>query len=182
MSRFFKIAVPVALATLLLALGCLWLFGENDERDLPESLCGTRVSPHLVDPLLPVKGDVFEWNDVDREHPQPASPCLVYVDDRVALRLRFAWHSDAIDPLQVSKSVHSVSNLSMPKRADLPNATVIGNDGAISTTSCKAEAGSHFTLSVLLEGANPTRDTYRAPLQNLMRAYFPAVVKTLGCR
>jgi len=53
---------------------------------------------------------------------------------------------------------------------------------AISTTSCKTEAGSHFTLSVLLEGVNPTRDTYRAPLEDFMRAYFPATVKTLGCR
>ncbi|MER7192443.1 hypothetical protein [Streptomyces flaveolus] len=182
MSRSFQVALPVALATLLLVLGGLWLFGEEDKRDLPESLCGTRVSPQILEPLLPAEGDVSERNDVDRDHPQPASPCRVYVGDEVALRLRFAWHSDAIDPLQVAKSIHSVSNLSMPERADLPDATVIGNDGAISTTSCKTEAGSQFTLSVLLEGVNPTRDTYRAPLKNLMRTYFPAVVETLGCR
>jgi hypothetical protein len=153
--EFAKQALPVALATLLLVLGGLWLFGEKDERDLPESLCGTRVSPHILQPLLPAEGDVSERNDVDREHPQPASPCRVYVGDEVALRLRFAWHSDAIDPPQVAKSIHSVSNLSMPERANLPEATVIGNDGAISTTPCVTEAGSYFTLSVLLEGGQP---------------------------
>ncbi|MFD7700456.1 hypothetical protein [Streptomyces caelestis] len=181
MSRFFRVVVPVALGTLMLVLGGLWLLGERGERDLPESLCGTRVSPRLLKPLFPAKGEVFEQNDVKRENPQPVSPCLVYAGDEVALRLRFAWHSDPIDPLRVAESIRSVSNLSMPERVDLPRTTVIGHDGAISTTSCKTEAGSHFTLSVLLEGVNPTRDTYRAPLEDFMRVYFPATVKTLNC-
>ncbi|MER7716764.1 hypothetical protein ABTX99_07375 [Streptomyces flaveolus] len=182
MSRSFQVGLAVALATLLLVLGGLWLFGEGDKRDLPESLCGTRVSPQILEPLLPAEGDVSERNDVDRDYPQPASPCRVYVGDEVALRLRFAWHSDAIDPLQVAKSIHSVSNLSMPERVEFPEATVIGNDGAISTTRCVTEAGSYFTLSVLVEGANPVRDSYRVAIEDFMRTYFPATVETLHCR
>ncbi|MBT3154726.1 hypothetical protein HTV45_28285 [Streptomyces sp. CHD11] len=181
MSRLFRGIVPVALGTLLV-LGGLWLFGGEGKRELPESLCGTRISPRLLEPLLPAEGDVSERNDVERGEPQPSSPCRVYVGDEVALRLRFAWHSDPVDPLQVAGSVDSVSNLSMPERVDLPEETVIGYDGAISTTLCETEGGSRFTLSVLLEGANSTRDTYRAPLEDFMRAYFPATVKTLNCR
>ncbi|MGV9288787.1 hypothetical protein [Streptomyces sp. NPDC003719] len=181
MSLVYKVAVPVALAALMAVFAGLWLFGEEDERDLPESLCGTRVSPELLGPLLPAEGDVSERNDVDRKHPQAASPCRVYVGGEVVLRLRFAWHSGAIDPLQVSKSIHSVSNLAVPERVDSSEELVIGNDGAISTTSCRTDAGSHFTLSVLLEGVNPVRDTYRAGLENFMRVYFPATVRTLRC-
>ncbi|MGW0191197.1 hypothetical protein ACWDV7_36525 [Streptomyces sp. NPDC003362] len=177
-----RIVVPL-LAVGLLALGGLWLTGRDETQALPETLCGTRVDPDLLKPLLPPDTAVSEENDVDRESPSPSSWCLVSADGETAIRLRFAWHSDRIDPLKVANSTSSVSQLEVPERVEISEGrAVVGNSGTIATTACKTEGGSYFTLSVLLEGVNTTADTYRSSLEKFMRAYFPATVKTLSCR
>ncbi|MEV8549669.1 hypothetical protein AB0L04_07490 [Streptomyces glaucescens] len=121
-------------------------------------------------------------DDVERGNPRPSAWCVVYANGEEAIGLRYAWHSDRVDPLEIANSPSSVSQLELPQRVAFPGArSVVGNTGVISTTPCKTSAGSYFTLSVLLEGVNVTADAHRSSLEQFMRAYFPATVKTLGC-
>jgi hypothetical protein len=160
----------------------VWLGGRDETRVLPQSLCGTRVSAGELKPLIPPEGEITERNDVDRRDPQPASWCSLNVSGKTALDLRFAWHDDQVDPVEVAGSVKSVSYLELPERATTYPRMAVGNDGAIATAPCRTQGGSYFTLSVLLKGTNPTDTGYRDHIEKFMRAYFPAVVKTLGCR
>jgi hypothetical protein len=104
------------------------------------------------------------------------------MDGKVALSMRFAWHPDPVNPIELAKSENSVSTLAAPARLASMYETALGNNGAISTAHCKTRVGSYFTLTLLLEKANPTADTSRAPIEKFMRAYFPATVETLGCQ
>ncbi|MFD7301722.1 hypothetical protein ACFV83_12465 [Streptomyces pharetrae] len=181
MKRVSRIVAPLV-AVGLLALGGWWLTGRAETPTLPESLCGTRIGPDLLRPLLPQDEAVTVDDDVDRERPRPSAWCVVYANGEEAIGLRYAWHSDPVDPLEIANSTSSVSQLELPQYVALPGArAVVGNTGAIATTSCRTSEGSYFTLSVLLEGVNVTADSYRSSLEDFMRAYFPATVKTLGC-
>ncbi len=98
------------------------------------------------------------------------------------MQLRFAWHTDRIDPLKVAGSPSSVSHLENPERTDVPQGSAaVGNTGVIATAPCRTTAGAYFTLSVLLEEANSASDAHREDLEGFMRSYFPATVETLNC-
>ncbi|MER6344493.1 hypothetical protein ACWC10_09370 [Streptomyces sp. NPDC001595] len=182
MSRPARIAVPGVVALVLVVLAGVWLAGRGDERTLPDSLCGTRVGAEFLEPLLPADGDVSQDDGVDRNDPKPSSWCLVTAGGESALRLRFAWHSDRIDPLRIAESHSSVSFLEVPERVKVPKSrAVIGNNGAIATAPCTTAEGSYFTLSVLLDGVDQTRVTYRPSLEKFLRSYFPATLDTLDC-
>ncbi|MFI8949187.1 hypothetical protein ACIGO6_22045 [Streptomyces sp. NPDC053750] len=171
-----------AVVACLVALIVLWA-GQGDEKHaLPQSLCGTRIAPEILEPLIPAEGDITERSDVDRQNPSSSSWCSLHVDGKAALDVRFAWHSDLVDPLEIANSVQSVSQLQMPERVTENPDMVLGNDGAIATTSCHTKGGAYFTLSVLLKQGNPTDAGHRRDIDKFMRAYFPATVKTLHCR
>ncbi|MET8584947.1 hypothetical protein ABZX39_29320 [Streptomyces collinus] len=59
---------------------------------------------------------------------------------------------------------------------------LVGTDGAIAATRCKSEAGDHFALTLQLPKIKPSDGTHRADIERFMRAYFPATLRTLGCR
>ncbi|MFI1162193.1 hypothetical protein ACH4UM_00955 [Streptomyces sp. NPDC020801] len=104
------------------------------------------------------------------------------MDDQMVLSMRFAWHPDQVNSLQIATSSESISSLTSPVRLASAYETTIGNNGAISTAPCKTDVGSYFTLTLRLATVNPTTDTRRASIEKFMRAYFPATVKTLGCQ
>ncbi|MFG3112574.1 hypothetical protein [Streptomyces tendae] len=135
----------------------------------------------MLEPLIPPTGDITERSDVDRKNPAPSSWCNLKVDNRTALDLKFAWHRDPVNPLEIANSVQSVSRLEMPEHATADFSMVVGNDGAIATGPCRTQGGAYFTLSVLLKDSNTTDTGYRRDIETFMRAYFPATVKTLQC-
>ncbi|MFF7974451.1 hypothetical protein [Streptomyces sp. NPDC007905] len=122
-----------------------------------------------------------ERNKVDHLKPQPSSWCEVLTNGESALSMRFAWHPDAVDPYEVAQAGNSVSSIAEPVRLNATYETTVGNNGAISTARCETSIGSCFTLTVLLEKANPVDRSYRNDIEKFMRAYFPATVGTLGC-
>lgn len=76
----------------------------------------------------------------------------------------------------------SVSGVNDPHRVDFAEGAVVGTDGALSTTSCRTKGGEYFTLTLQLPQVDPLDRGYRKDIEEFMRAYFPATVKTLGCR
>lgn len=83
--------------------------------------------------------------------------------------------------MYLAKETESVSRVTEPRSIDFTYKTVVGNDGAISTTSCKTNGGKYFTLTLQLSQANPTDQGHRKDIEQFIRAYFPATVKTLDC-
>ncbi|WP_143074834.1 hypothetical protein [Streptomyces mangrovisoli] len=104
------------------------------------------------------------------------------MDDEAQLMMRFAWHSDQVSPLHIARSVNSVSLLESPTLLDADYETAVGDNGAISTAPCKTKGGNYFTLTLQLPQVPPGTRSYRHDIERFMRAYFPATLKTLGCR
>ncbi|MFL4948729.1 hypothetical protein ACJ6WE_15445 [Streptomyces sp. MMS24-I31] len=75
----------------------------------------------------------------------------------------------------------SVSGVTAPRSIAAPYKTVIGTDGAISTTPCKTKGGNYFTLTLQLPQIKPMDQSHRKDIEHFMRAYFPATVATLRC-
>ncbi|MER7494891.1 hypothetical protein ABT033_20055 [Streptomyces pharetrae] len=176
-----KAALLVAAAACLAVVALLWSTSGEEDHEVPQTLCGTRVSPELSGPLLDAEGEVTEENRVDRKKPRASAWCEVLVGDKAVLSMRFAWHPDEIDPLKVAESVQSVSNLLSPRRVDSSPGIVVGDNGAIATAPCRTTEGSYFTLSVLQEEGASAFDGRSVDIEKFMRAYFPATVRTLSC-
>ncbi|MEU5537950.1 hypothetical protein [Streptomyces sp. NPDC020362] len=180
MMRPLWIGLPVVALALVVGTG-VWYANRNGDAKPPTSLCGTKVSPILSEPLLQPGGKVTERNQVHRRKPQPSSWCQVFVDGKNVLAMRFAWHPDAIDPYEIAQSVNSVSSIKEPARLDTDYETAIGNDGAISTAECRTDIGSYFTLTLLLKNFNSVDRAHRKDIEKFMRVYFSATMETLGC-
>ncbi|MFI6405264.1 hypothetical protein [Streptomyces sp. NPDC050548] len=66
-----------------------------------------------------------------------------------------------------------------PRAIDFAYKSIVGTDGAISIAKCKTNGGDYFTLTLQV----PLTDhTHRKDIEKFMRAYFPATLKTLGCK
>ncbi|MHB9859752.1 hypothetical protein [Streptomyces sp. YIM S03343] len=74
-----------------------------------------------------------------------------------------------------------MSRITDPRRIESGYETIVGTDGAISTTPCKTTGGNYFTLTLQLPQVRQQDRTHRQDIERFMRAYFPATLKTLGC-
>ncbi len=76
----------------------------------------------------------------------------------------------------------STSGIRQPRGIDFTYKTIVGTDGAISIAPCKTKRGNYFTLTLQAPQMPLTDQTHRKDIERFMRAYFPATLKTLGCR
>ncbi|MGW6400079.1 hypothetical protein [Streptomyces sp. NPDC055134] len=97
-----------------------------------------------------------------------------------ALRFQFSWHPDSIDPLKFASPDDTVTGLWNPSRMRLAESAAIGDNGAISTTRCKGGKGDHFTVALRLTQEESVPHL-RSDIEQFMRAYMPATMKTVGC-
>lgn len=153
--------------------------GSSDE-EVPSKICGTRIDAKHVRPLLGDTGKFSEYSRLDNANAQTA-PCDLMIDDQPVLSFRFAWSSDSVDIMKYAASDASVSSLTEPHRTSSKYQTVIGNDGAISTASCKNSDASHFTLTLLLPQASKQESELRTDIKNFMDAYMKKTVEGFKC-
>ncbi|AXE22435.1 hypothetical protein C0216_02370 [Streptomyces globosus] len=154
---------------------------DTADEAIPETICGTPVSPDLSGPLLRPHGKIAEGNRVDRQKARTA-PCVVTVDDKRALNFRFAFHDGPPGDLMAYSRESTVIGLTEPARVDLGfEDSVLGNEGATATARCKTVTGDHFTLTVQVERANKLKQDLRPAVEAFMRAYMAETLKTLGC-
>ncbi|MEU7055149.1 hypothetical protein [Streptomyces sp. NPDC046197] len=162
----------------------LWGFGVScdgaADQEIPKSICGTRMDPDLMRPLVTSAEDWHEYDRVDRSEAITA-PCLVQVQNHLAIRFRFSWDENPMDLMYLAKNTGSISGVTDPREIASPYKMVVGTDGAISTTRCKTKGGQYFTLTLQLPRIKLTDQTHRKDIEKFMRAYFPATVNTLGC-
>ncbi|MFI6545239.1 hypothetical protein ACIBO9_18565 [Streptomyces prunicolor] len=160
---------------------CTVSCGTSGDREIPKSICGTPVDPDLTRPLVASTDDWHEWNRVDRSK-RITAPCLILSGDDIALRLRFSWDPTVADLMYLAKETGPVSGVAEPRNITFAYKTIVGTDGAISTTPCKTNGGKYFTLTLQVPQIGLMDQTHRKDIEKFMRAYFPATLKTLGCR
>ncbi|WSQ10576.1 hypothetical protein OG604_24015 [Streptomyces sp. NBC_01231] len=124
-----------------------------------------------------------DWHEYDRVDRSEAitAPCLALSGDDVVIRFRFSWDESAPDLMYLAKDTGSVSGVANPRSIDFTYKTLVGTNGAISTTPCKTKGGEHFTLTLQFPQIKLMDESHRKDIDKFMRAYFPAAVKTLNC-
>ncbi|MFJ5308657.1 hypothetical protein [Streptomyces sp. NPDC088350] len=176
-------------ARLRIGLTCVTLFlsstsaascGSSADGEIPDVICGTPIAPDLARPLVTSAEDWHEYDRVDRTQAITA-PCLVLSGRKVVLGFRFSWRESATDLMYLAQNTGSVSRVTDPRSIDFTYKTIVGTDGAISTTPCKTNGGNYFTLTLQAPRIPLTDQTHRKDIEKFMRAYFPATLKTLGC-
>lgn len=169
-----RLAAPAACIALTSLAAC-----SGPTPEIPKKVCGTLVEPEFTKPLLRSTGKVSEWHTAGWGG-KGRDVCTVSVDRTEALDITFTWHADAIDPLKYASPNNSVTGLWEPQRINLADRAALGDDGAIATTRCQGEPKEYFTLTLKL-----THDRkiphLRRNIEQFMRAYMPATMKTVGC-
>ncbi|MFH8767820.1 hypothetical protein [Streptomyces sp. NPDC017958] len=122
-----------------------------------------------------------EYSRVDRAQAVTA-PCLALAGSDVMLSFRFSWRPVATDLMYLAEDTGVVSGITDPRSISFGYKTIVGTDGAISQAPCETKGGNYFTLTLQLPQIKLTDQTHRKDIEKFMRAYFPATVKTLGCK
>ncbi|MFK0258056.1 hypothetical protein [Streptomyces sp. NPDC090445] len=154
---------------------------DTADEAIPETICGTPISPDLSGPLLHPHGKIVEGNRVD---PSKAwlMPCVVLVDGKRALTFRFGFHDGAPEDLLARSRESTVLGLTEPARVNLGfEDSVLGNEGAAATAPCKTAGGDHFTLKMKVDRAKALKPDLRPAIEAFMRAYMAETLKTLNC-
>ncbi|WP_416960127.1 hypothetical protein [Streptomyces sp. Agncl-13] len=165
------------LSLAILAVSC----GASTDHEVPGVICGTRIDPALTRPFVKAADDFHEFNRVERSKAITA-PCVLLEGSDPVLELRFAWDDSETDLMYLALDPGTISRITEPRSIDFTYKTIVGTDGAISTTPCKTEGGDYFTLVVQLPQISLMDHTHRKDIEKFMRAYFPATLKTLGCK
>ncbi|MET7681348.1 hypothetical protein [Streptomyces sp. NPDC005423] len=125
--------------------------------------------------------DLHEFTRVDRSEAITA-PCVLLDGRDPVLSFRFSWDDTARDLMYLATGTGSISGVRQPRGIDFAYKTLVGTDGAISIAPCKTNGGEYFTLTLQVPRIKLTDQTHRGDIERFMRAYFPATLRTLGCR
>ncbi|MFF1359339.1 hypothetical protein [Streptomyces sp. NPDC058297] len=170
---------PIGLLPLAALSGIALSSCSPQHPEIPESICGTPVDQNLTQPLLRANGKVSEWHTAGWGK-RETNWCIVRVGKEESLRLKFAWHSDTIDPMKSASPNKNVTGLQDPVQMQLADNAALGDDGAIATTRCRTKPNNHFTLTLKLNHRDGV-PRLRRDVEQFMRAYMPATMKAVGC-
>ncbi|MEV0262771.1 hypothetical protein AB0I49_15715 [Streptomyces sp. NPDC050617] len=167
----YTLAMIVVLAG---AGGC----GESEGYAVPESLCGKKVAPQLLRPLLPAgeridvrQGLEDDWSET----------CRVSVDKELVLYIEDARAPGAIDattyawqPLRQLKNLH---------KADIGDDGMLANNGAYVVNRCTYRGKkSSYVLEIHVFGSLvKSSDSLRAKIQRFAKSYLPVGSEAMGC-
>ncbi|MFF9621703.1 hypothetical protein [Streptomyces griseosporeus] len=159
----------------ILAVSC----GESSDEEVPQAICGTRIDPDLTRPLLTSNEDLHESNKVDRAE-ATSGPCTVLSKEDAVLEFHFYWAADApnLELMARNKEPLGVTEV---RNGAVIKGMLIGDNGAIATSPCRTQTGEHFTLALQVSQLRVADRSLRKSIENFMRSYFPATLKTLDC-
>ncbi|WP_043676803.1 hypothetical protein [Streptomyces xylophagus] len=169
--------ILTAVTLSLLAVSC----DSSADRELPRAICGTPIDPTVTRPLMTSTDDLHEFTRVDRSE-EITAPCVLLSGRDPVLEFSFSWDNTARDLMYLATDTGSTSGIRQPRGIDFTYKTIVGTDGAISIAPCKTKRGNYFTLTLQAPQMPLTDQTHRKDIERFMRAYFPATLKTLGCR
>jgi len=166
-----------ALAVSVFVVSC----DDPADHQIPKAICGTHIDPAVSRPLVTSDEDLHEYNRVDRSEAITA-PCVLLSGPDPVLDLGFSWDPNPTDLMYLAQGTGSVSHVTDPHAIDFTYKTVVGTDGAISIAPCQTNGGKYFTLTLQVPQISLMDQTHRKDIEKFMRAYFPATLKTLGCK
>jgi hypothetical protein len=151
------------------------------DHEAPKVICGTRIDSALTRPLVKAAEHFHEFNRVERSEAITA-PCVLLAGRAPVLEFRFSWEETEADLMYLALDSGTISRVTEPRSINFTYKTIVGTDGAISTTPCKTKGGDYFTLTLQVPQISLMDHTHRKDIEKFMRAYFPATLKTLGCK
>ncbi|MET8577531.1 hypothetical protein [Streptomyces sp. NPDC005012] len=151
------------------------------KEDVPQSLCGTPISPGLSTPLLGGGGSVREWKSAGFREPASAAWCLISVDDKEVVQLWFSAGGGKPDLMKLARSGPTIGLFEPHPVKGIGDDAVLANDGAISIASCRDTGGAESFLLALKMADGPMKPGRERDVERFMRAYMPATVKSLNC-
>lgn len=168
----------VSLACLLVltvASGCSE--GAEKEYATPHSLCGTAVSPDLIDPLLPTGKELAQEPGGEGI---PLKYCHVLVDDKLALAVRHetAKNGETLLPSPRTRGIKS------PKES-ADGKYVLGDNGAVTVLRCGTgaapEARFSRTVDMFVSVKIGSDITDATAVKEFITAYRATLVKGKPC-
>jgi len=169
--------ILIVLLLSILVLSC----GSSTYHEVPKAICGTPIDPALTRLLVTSTREFHEYNRVDRSDAITA-PCILLAEHDPVLEFRFSWDDTATDLMYLATGSGSISRVREPRSINLGYKSIAGTDGAISIAPCKTNGGKYFTLTLQVPQISLMDHTHRKDIEKFMRAYFPATLKTLGCK
>lgn len=167
-------------ALLLGVPGC----AQSQDYASPEKICGTKVDPDAIAPLLPKGTEVrSRQNASSRE----GATCTVEVvrEDGAKYTQVMRIRRDAVpggdDPLKVKEK--RLDAYGDPRPADIGAEGRIADKGALAVKPCpRRGAETTFALQIDLYTATPAKVTERrTALKRFARGHFPLAFKDQGC-
>ncbi|MFF9507864.1 hypothetical protein ACF1BU_25590 [Streptomyces sp. NPDC014724] len=149
---------------------------------MPDRLCGVRVSPDTLAPLLP-DGAEFKEKKYDFSPDRPR--CRLIVDKKVVLHIRGDVVSTDTDPFEVRARSLRMGGNPAPATGPLGRDARITDSWAIAVKSCHYQGSPHkYAIEVeLTAGKLVPTDTAkrRKALEAFLDGYVPTALKAQGC-
>ncbi|MEU3949026.1 hypothetical protein [Streptomyces sp. NPDC029526] len=137
---------------------------------IPDAVCGRKVDPSLLAPLLP-SGQKFEARQESTK--ENASECVIYVDDAMALRINEMRDQNKFDIWKYSRRYNN------PVKSDAGEVALNSDDWLIAMNPCPRRGKYHILDVIISAGAVDEAKTRE--LERFAKAYLPEGMLNMGC-
>ncbi|MGK5501186.1 hypothetical protein [Streptomyces sp. URMC 125] len=166
--------VAPVVGALLLGLGATACSTQERNYEIPSALCGTAVSPDLLEPLLP-PGDKISTTLSDRT--EGMKRCLVSVDGKQVLAVGTEWWKEGAS---LRRAALVIANVDSDDKETEDGRYLYSDSGAIGKVTCPKPRKTDGDLLATARVNEPgTSD--EAAMKKLIAAYAEAVGKSDEC-
>jgi hypothetical protein len=152
--------------------------GVSEGYTVPGEICGRRIDPGQVEPLLPEGGEFeAEAGNVGED----MTRCLLSVDGRTKLGIREYRDGGEVDAMEFA--VDNPGRFRNPEKASFGADTVVSDGKVLSVNPCtyQGEKG-HYVLDVSVERFEVSEPRgWKKELERFAEAYLPVGMAETGC-
>ncbi|MBL3670286.1 hypothetical protein JL475_30790 [Streptomyces sp. M2CJ-2] len=140
------------------------------EYTIPNTICGRKIDPSLLKPLLPA-GQKFKARQESID--EKKSECVIYIDESTALRINEIRDQNKFDVWEYARRYNN------PVKSDIGEVALNSDDWLISMNPCPRRGKYHILDVIIVTG----RVTEAKPkeLEEFARTYLPEGMKKMGC-
>ena len=165
-------------AAVLLAAAACSASGTDRDYAVPADVCGVRVGPDLLKPLLP-GGEKLSQKSYDAGAGSPR--CRVLVDGQLVLYVSGDVVTRDTDPIKVN--AHGLQAMGNPASVSVGDAARLADNGALAVADCtfQGQQQRFVTLFQLSRDVPEDVSARRAALRSLLSAYLPGAMDKQAC-
>ncbi|WP_410537692.1 hypothetical protein [Streptomyces sp. KL2] len=176
--RYGKGRGPATAVLLAVLAAPLTACGGAEGYTVPEEICGRKIDPELVEPLLPEGGKFgAEAGNVGED----TTRCLLSVDGRTELGIREYRDGGEVDAMEFA--VDNPGRFRNPEKAAFGADTVVSDGTVLSVNPCTYQGEKvHYVLEISVERFDVSEpDGWRAELERFAEAYLLVGMAETGC-